>query len=118
VEGRHHRDARDQSRDQADEERFEVVRVQQLNAVFFGGLGDGARAGQVEAALAVETNREQSAAARFVAQGIGRSGACDGADQGLVGSSRGRAEREHCPVRAVQRRALPQMQDWNHERSR
>jgi len=117
VEGDHHRNAREQPRHQRDEERLEVVRVQEPHAVRPRCFCDRARAGEIEPPRALEPERLKSAPPRFFRQRIGRAGPHDGADDRSIGRDRGLGERQHRAVRAVQRRALAQMQDRNHARA-
>jgi len=117
VERGHHRHTREQPGDQRDEQRLEVVRVQETDASLPRDAGDGARAAQVESGCAVELHGRDAPSPRFLREGIANAGAADGAHDGEVGPRRGGGKREDCAVGAVQRRALPQVEDGDHDRA-
>jgi len=82
VEGRHHRNAREQPRDHRDEQGLEVVRMQQPDAPLARQPRHRARAAQVEPARAVEPDGREPPAVRFLRQGVASARARDRAHDG------------------------------------
>ena len=117
VKRRHHRNARAHTRGQRDEERLEIVRMQEAHAVLARPRCDRRSAAKIEPPRALESHRGQPVPPRFLGQRIGGTRPLQRADHSLVRRLRGLREREHRAVRTVQRRALPEMEDANHARA-
>ena len=103
--------------DDREEERLEVVRVQQPHSLLEREARDRAGAAKVQARGAVEPHRGETAPARFLGQRVRRPGARDRAHDGQVRPGHRGGEREHRPVRAVERVSLPEVEDGNHDRA-
>src|SRR3989442_77862 len=87
------------------------------NAARPGGGGEGAAAAEGEWGGHVEWNRREAPPPRFLGESVADAGAADRAHDGKVGPRRGGGEREDRAVGAVQRRALPQVEDRDHDRA-
>jgi len=117
VERRHHGNARKDAGDDGDEQRLEVVRVQQPDALLDRHAGHRARTAEVEPGRALESHRRQTAAPGFLRQGDPRSRPPDGTDDRQIGTRRRCGERKHGAIGTVEGRSLPEMKDGNHDRA-
>ena len=115
---RHHRQARQQTGADGEEEGLEVVRMKELHALGGRGPRYGASTGEIESRRAIEAQRAQAAPSSFFAERIAQSGPHDRADQRRERLALRSGELEHGPIGAVEPGRLAQMEDRDHATSR